>query len=95
MYADGLLATVDVMRLAEAHLCVYEAMNKTAFGRYLCFDRVIAGENEAEYLAREMGIPATKICGNADGHIPRPFDLSNKKLTTLMSRTLRSCYYQS
>ncbi|KAL9458407.1 hypothetical protein AB3S75_007299 [Citrus x aurantiifolia] len=92
MYADGLLATVDVTRLAEAHLCVYEAMNKTAFGRYICFDRVIASEDEAENLAKEMGMPASKICGNAHDHIPCPFELSNRKLTSLMSSTLGRCY---
>ena len=34
MFAYGLLATIDVRKLAEAEACVYEAMNKTAFGRY-------------------------------------------------------------
>ncbi|KAH7577353.1 hypothetical protein JRO89_XS01G0239500 [Xanthoceras sorbifolium] len=88
MYANGLMATVDVMRLAEAHVCVYEAMNKTAFGRYICFDRVIQIEDEAEKLAQEMGMPANKLCGDACDHIPSHFELSNKKLTSLMSRTL-------
>ncbi|KAL5860480.1 hypothetical protein ACOSQ3_001790 [Xanthoceras sorbifolium] len=95
MYANGLMATVDVMRLAEAHVCVYEAMNKTAFGRYICFDRVIQIEDEAEKLAQEMGMPANKLCGDACDHIPSHFELSNKKLTSLMSRTLTSCYNQS
>ncbi|KAK8484386.1 hypothetical protein V6N13_094129 [Hibiscus sabdariffa] len=35
MYANGLLATFDVIRLAEAYVSVYEAMNKTASGRYI------------------------------------------------------------
>lgn len=39
MFVNGLLATVDVSKLAEAHVSVFEAMNKTAFGRYICFDR--------------------------------------------------------
>ena len=38
MFAYGLLATIDVRKLAEAEACVYEAMNKIAFGRYICFD---------------------------------------------------------
>ncbi|KAI9176244.1 hypothetical protein LWI28_000327 [Acer negundo] len=95
MYANGLLATVDVMRLADSHVCVYEEMNKTASGRYICFDRVIESEDEAEKLAKEMGMPANKLCGNACEHIPCHFELSNKKLTSLMSRTIRTCYSQS
>ncbi|XP_021299073.1 cinnamoyl-CoA reductase-like SNL6 isoform X2 [Herrania umbratica] len=95
MYADGLLAIVDVSRLAEAHLSVFEEMNKTAFGRYICFDQVIEREEEAEKLAREMGMPANKICGDSFDIIPTRFDLSNKKLTNLMSRKLRSCYGES
>lgn len=95
MFAYGLLATVDVLKLAEAHACVFEAMNKTAFGRYICFDQVIERNNEAEELAQEIGIPANKICGNASNWIPARFELSNKKLYNLMSRTHRSCYNQS
>ncbi|TXG54670.1 hypothetical protein EZV62_019926 [Acer yangbiense] len=95
MYANGLLATVDVMRLADSHVCVYEEMNKTASGRYICFDRVIESEDEAEKLAKEMGMPANKLCGNACEHIPCHFELSNKKLTSLMSRTIRTCHNQS
>ncbi|GAV74646.1 3Beta_HSD domain-containing protein [Cephalotus follicularis] len=92
MYADALLATVDLSKLAYAHVCVFEEMNKTAFGRYICFDHVIEGDDEAEKLAHEVGIPADKICGNASGYIPTGFELSNRKLTCLMSRTLGSCY---
>ncbi|BBH00416.1 NAD(P)-binding Rossmann-fold superfamily protein, partial [Prunus dulcis] len=33
MYQSGVLATVDMMRLADAHVCVFEAMNEAAFGR--------------------------------------------------------------
>lgn len=93
MYANGLLATVDVMRLAEAHVCVYEAMNKTGFGRYICFDKVIKREDEAEKLESQVGMPKNKLSGNTN-IISMPFELSNKKLTTLMSRTLRPCYNQ-
>ncbi|XVF14093.1 hypothetical protein REPUB_Repub09cG0027600 [Reevesia pubescens] len=95
MYANGLLATVDVSRLAEAHVSVFEAMNKTAFGRYICFDQVIEREEEAEKLASEIGMPANKISGNSFDFIPTRFELSNKKLTNLMSRTLGICYGES
>ncbi|KAJ8775343.1 hypothetical protein K2173_020347 [Erythroxylum novogranatense] len=92
MFANGLLATVDVSKLAEAHACVFEAMNKTASGRYICFDRVIKGEAEAQELAQKVGVPANKICGHSSNFIPCRFDISNRKLVNLMSRTLRSCY---
>ncbi|KAG8637791.1 hypothetical protein MANES_15G165400v8 [Manihot esculenta] len=92
MFADGLLATVDVMKLAEAHACLLEAMNKTAFGRYIYFDHVIDGEKEADKLAKKIGMPAEKICGNESINFLARFELSNKKLLNLMSRTLRSCY---
>lgn len=97
MYSDGVLATVDVTRLADAHVCVFEAMIKTVSGRYICFDRVISGEDDAERLAGEMGMPVDKICGGGEGgssvQQPRPrFELSNQKLSCLMSRTLRPCY---
>lgn len=91
MYAKGLLATVDVNRLAGAHVRVFEAMDKNARGRYLCFDNVV-GRDEAEKLARELEMPINKICGDVSGDIPARFQLSNEKLSGLMSTTFRSCY---
>lgn len=98
LYVNGLLATVDVMRVAEAHVSVYEAMNQTAFGRYICFDQVIDEAEKAEKLAREMGIPMDRICGSSTLTMedPRPrFELSNRKLSGLLSRTLRCCFEES
>ncbi|XP_050220720.1 cinnamoyl-CoA reductase-like SNL6 [Mercurialis annua] len=95
MFADGLLATIDVMKLAEAQVCVLEAMNKTAYGRYICFDNVIQSESQAERLAKQTGLPASKICGNLPDRIPVRFELSNKKMLTLMSTPLRNCFNQS
>lgn len=97
MYRDGLLATVDVMRLAEAHLRVYEAMNQTASGRYICFDQVIDEADKAAKLAREMGIPMDRVCGSSTStEDPQPrFRLSNRKLSGLMSRALRCCFEES
>lgn len=99
MYSDGVLATVDVTTLADAHVRVFEAMIKTASGRYICFDRVIDGEDDAARLAGEMGMPVDKIRGGGEGESsrePRPrFELSNRKLSCLMSRSLRPCYDES
>nr|AIX92146.1 cinnamoyl-CoA reductase 1 [Betula platyphylla] len=92
MYANGLLATVDVNKLAEAEVCVFEAMDKNAAGRYICFDEVIE-RDEAEKLAGELGMPTNKICGGDEsGDVEARFQLSNEKLSRLMTRTLRYCY---
>lgn len=98
MYSAGVLATVDVTRLADAHVCVFEAMTKTASGRYICYDRVIDGEDDAARLAGEMGMAVDKIRGDGgeSSTQPRPrFELSNRKLSCLMSRTPRPCYESS
>ncbi|KAK6913108.1 3-beta hydroxysteroid dehydrogenase/isomerase [Dillenia turbinata] len=95
MYANGLLATVDVSRLAEAHICVLEALCSTEFGRYICYDRVVETQDEAERLAQDLGMPTHKISGHTSGNgisQQSRFHLSNVKLNRLMSRTMRSCY---
>ncbi|KAK7339475.1 hypothetical protein VNO77_20146 [Canavalia gladiata] len=91
MYYHGLLATVGVVKLAEAHVCVFKAMNTNASGRYICFDHVIGSQREAENLANEIGMPIDKICGNAPNNSVHRFELSKDKLCTLMSRPLK-CY---
>ncbi|XP_020234719.1 cinnamoyl-CoA reductase-like SNL6 [Cajanus cajan] len=91
MYSHGLLARVDVTKLAEAHACVFKAMNNNASGRYICFDHVIDSLSEAENLAKEIGMPKEKICGDASNNSIQRFELSNEKLCRLMSRPLR-CY---
>ncbi|KAJ4831509.1 hypothetical protein Tsubulata_004742 [Turnera subulata] len=95
MYKNGLLATIDVMKLADAHASVFQAMNKTAFGRYICYDRVIESEYQAEKLAMQIGVPVNKISGNEPENVQARFELSDKKLRTLMARTCRNCYYES
>ncbi|BFG26890.1 hypothetical protein CerSpe_131640 [Prunus speciosa] len=95
MYQSGVLATVDMMRLANAHLRVFEAMNKTAFGRYICFDQVIETEEVAEKLAEETSMSKNKIMGNGSINVQVRYELSNRKLTNLLSGSLRYCYNQS
>ncbi|KDP45331.1 hypothetical protein JCGZ_09580 [Jatropha curcas] len=95
MFAHGLLATIDVMKVAEAHVCVFEAMKTTAFGRYIYYDSMIESEEKAEKLAAMVRMPVSKICGNASGYVPARFQISNEKILNLMSRTLRTCYNQS
>ncbi|KAK4785942.1 hypothetical protein SAY86_002631 [Trapa natans] len=97
MYASGILATVDVTRLAEAHVRVYEAMvNGQASGRYLCYDQVVDEDDKAERLAREMGVPMERVCGSSASveATPHRFKLSNQKLLGLISRALRCCFQE-
>lgn len=92
MYANGLLATVDVIKLAEAHVCVYKAMNGTASGRYVCFNRVIKTNDDATRLAEESGIPGRAITDHNTVINAPGFELSNRKLAGLLSRSRRHCY---
>ncbi|PIA40562.1 hypothetical protein AQUCO_02500343v1 [Aquilegia coerulea] len=89
MYAKGILATTDVNKVAEAHVCVYEALRNTACGRYICFDHVILTEGEALELARQMGMPQQRISGNSPTDSYAQFKLCNRKLLRLMSRQSR------
>lgn len=92
MYSQGFLASVDVTKLAEAHASVFKAMNNEASGRYICFDHVIDTHSEAEKLAKDIGMPEEKICGDASNNSSiHRFELSNEKLCRIMSRPLR-CY---
>lgn len=95
MYENGVLATVDVNTLAKAHVRVYEEMNKTASGRYVCFDKVITREYEADDLAKETGIDLHKIRGDTSNCCYRdsstPFSLSSRRLSSLMSTSPISC----
>lgn len=91
MFYHGLLATVDVTKLAEAHVCVFKAMNRNAYGRYICIENVIDSHTGAEKLAKETGMPIERICGDESDNALHRFQLSNDKLSRLMSRPLR-CY---
>lgn len=85
MYDYGLLATVDVDRLADAHVNVYEEMNKNGGGRYVCFDKVVSSANEVQRLEEETGIHINTISSDYELR----FVLSNRKLDRLMSQVHR------
>ncbi|KAL6520252.1 hypothetical protein OROMI_032432 [Orobanche minor] len=93
MYTHGLLATVNIDKLAKAHVAIFEGMKKkTASGRYICFDRVIVGEDELEKLVAETGVitSTSLIIGGASSSNRPRFELSNVKLDRVMLRT-QSC----
>lgn len=91
MFAEGLLATVDVSKVAEAHVSVYEAMGSTACGRYICYDHIIQIKEEAVELERQLGIP-NRIYGETPTDHPTWFDLCNRKISRLMSSRRRCTY---
>ncbi|KAM3363975.1 cinnamoyl-CoA reductase-like SNL6 [Capsicum galapagoense] len=92
MFRNGLLATVDVNRLAVQHVLVFEEMNNTTCGsRYISFDQVIRSEEEFEKLARETGVDPTRtILSNLTTNSSNSIKLSNAKLCRLMS-TVHRC----
>ncbi|KAF5755135.1 putative cinnamoyl-CoA reductase [Helianthus annuus] len=85
MYEHGLLATVDVNKLAEAHVKVHEEMNKTGGGRYVCFDEVVRSPDEVHRLEQETGLHINTV---SHDNVFR-FELSNRKLDKLMSQVHR------
>ncbi|KAL5202170.1 hypothetical protein ABZP36_013122 [Zizania latifolia] len=99
MLADGLLATADVERVAEAHVRVYEAMSGggVAGGRYICYDHVIRRGEELAELQRQLGIrrggtlARSGSDGGGDGRAAQ-FALCNGKLARLVSSRRRCTY---
>ncbi|EEF28742.1 cinnamoyl-CoA reductase, putative [Ricinus communis] len=86
MLRQGILATADVSKVAEAHVHVYEAMDDGACGRYLCFDKIIKRLDEAIQLETEL-----KKHGLQPGSLVLPEDteeihsnVSNSKLAKLL-----------
>lgn len=92
MFRDGLLATADVSKLADAHVDVYDAMARTACGRYICFDRVIRRVEDITELERQLGIPNRTTIASSSDQPPTWFELSKRKLSTLMSSSRRCSY---
>uniref|UniRef100_A0A0A9DG83 3-beta hydroxysteroid dehydrogenase/isomerase domain-containing protein n=1 Tax=Arundo donax TaxID=35708 RepID=A0A0A9DG83_ARUDO len=93
MLAEGLLATADVERVAEAHVRVYEAMNGTASGRYICYDHVVRRAEDFAELQLQLGLPAPagRVPATSDDRATR-FELHNQKLAALMSARRRCTY---
>jgi uncharacterized protein YbjT (DUF2867 family) len=89
MLAEGVLATADVERVAEAHVRVYEAMSGTAGGRYICFDHVVRRAEEFAELERQLGLrPRGTSPAHGDPAAPSS-ELCNRKLARLVSSRRR------
>ncbi|KAJ0971698.1 hypothetical protein J5N97_019657 [Dioscorea zingiberensis] len=92
LFTEGLLATVDVNRVADAHVCVYEAMDDTACGRYICYGHVIRRGEDVVELERQLGIIRNRISSETTTpDRPNSFELCNSKLSRLIS-TSRWCH---
>lgn len=88
MYGMGVLAVADVVHAAEAHLSVYEAMERGVRGRFICFDSVVSGASEAARLRSQFRHPAAFDASDGEettAAAPFSYRLCNHKLSTLMS----------
>ncbi|RLN17512.1 cinnamoyl-CoA reductase 1-like [Panicum miliaceum] len=81
MYGGGVLATVDVDFLADAHVAAYEC--PTAYGRYLCFDNAVCRPEDAVKLAQMLS-PAAPRSPPSDELKVISQRIQNKKLNKLM-----------
>ncbi|KAG0489229.1 hypothetical protein HPP92_008040 [Vanilla planifolia] len=95
MLSQRFLATVDVDKAAEAHLCVYEGMaSGMACGRYLCFDDVLERVEDFVELERLLGLSSRSTL-TSSSVVDRPigYELSKRKLSRLMSSSRRCIFY--
>eukprot|EP00252_Welwitschia_mirabilis_P006690 TRINITY_DN1758_c0_g1_i1.p1 TRINITY_DN1758_c0_g1~~TRINITY_DN1758_c0_g1_i1.p1 ORF type:complete len:239 (+),score=52.68 TRINITY_DN1758_c0_g1_i1:265-981(+) len=81
MYEDGVLATVDVRFLAEVQLCLLD--ESEAYGRYICYDRVINSAETAVALARALK-PLLTLPERWEDENIHAERLCNKKLKDLL-----------
>ncbi|KAG6533067.1 cinnamoyl-CoA reductase-like SNL6 [Zingiber officinale] len=93
MFAEGLLATVDLETVADAHVSVYEAA--VASGRYICYDHIVRRSEEIKELERQLRVPIS-LAGKTNAGISLASGLSNRKLFRLMNSGRRcTCEAQS
>ncbi|XP_062200802.1 cinnamoyl-CoA reductase-like SNL6 [Phragmites australis] len=81
MYDDGVLVTVDVDFLADAHVAAYES--PTAYGRYLCFNNAVCRPEDAVKLGQLLS-PSAPRSPPSDELKVIPQRIQNKKLNKLM-----------
>lgn len=99
MLQGGVLASVDVEKVAAAHLHVYEGMDNGASGRYLCFDRVVKRVSEAIEIENRLKIHGVLWRGRPvdDDEEELQTNLTNSKLLKLLlqSSLSSSCKQQA
>lgn len=57
MLRQGILASEDVSKVAEAHIYVYEDMDYGACGRYICFGKIVGTLEEAIQIENGLNMP--------------------------------------
>ncbi|XP_022986580.1 cinnamoyl-CoA reductase-like SNL6 [Cucurbita maxima] len=84
MYEDGLLVTVDLKFIVDAHICVLEDVS--SYGRYLCFNNIINSHEEALTLAHMLLPPSSEAFSHSslEESVVYQQGISNKKLIKLM-----------
>ncbi|KAJ0989944.1 hypothetical protein J5N97_008300 [Dioscorea zingiberensis] len=80
MYEDGVLVTVDLKFLVDAHISVFES--SSAFGRYLCFDHTVCRPEDAVNLANMLS--PSSPSPPSDGLRVIQQRIQNKKLNKVM-----------
>ncbi|KAJ0970779.1 hypothetical protein J5N97_018738 [Dioscorea zingiberensis] len=82
MYEGGVLVTVDLRYLVDAHICVFE--DPAAFGRYVCFNHTVTRPEDALKLAQLLDPSSTPCSPSSDGLRIVQQRIQNKKLNKLM-----------
>lgn len=80
MYEDGVLVTVKLKFLVDAHICVFESSD--SYGRYLCFNHTICHPEDAVKLAQMLSPGPTTP--PSDGLRVIQERIHSKKLNKLM-----------
>lgn len=97
MLQQGILAIDDASKVAEAHVRVYEDLDYGAWGRYLCFGRIVRTRDEAIQLENGLKMHDGQLSGgNNIVQFTDIVKLSNSKLTKLLFRASQrlSCKQQ-
>ncbi|RWW89263.1 hypothetical protein BHE74_00001801 [Ensete ventricosum] len=81
MYENGVLVTVDVDFLVDAHVAVYES--PSAHGRYLCFNAAVCRPHDAVKLAQMLSHDAAQPA-SSDGLRVTQQRIQTKKLNQVM-----------
>ncbi|EYU45390.1 hypothetical protein ABFS82_06G008400 [Erythranthe guttata] len=85
MFKDGVFVTVDIEFLVDAHICVFE--DSSSYGRYLCFNRIINCNEDADTLAN-MLLPSSPLSSPPhtleENRVYHQQRISNEKLNKLM-----------
>ncbi|XAR70644.1 Cinnamoyl-CoA reductase [Bertholletia excelsa] len=82
MYESGVLVTVDLNFLVDAHICVFEDVS--SYGRYLCFSHVINSTEDAIKLTQMLTPASPHLHEHEQDTRMIQQRISNKKLNKLM-----------